>query len=765
MKYTGAMELRDGWRFLATSAAGCQRPDFDDADFREVTVPHDWQITNRRDPDMEWGWSQGYFPRHQTGWYRLPLRVPEEWTGKKLWLMLDGCQRFYRIYVNGQDVGGHRYGYVPCLLDLTDHLHPGENLLAVQVNAEPTLGDRWYSGAGLYRRVRLLVKDPVHVRPLTLRADAEPVGEGGTVEVSAVLEGSEHGKVTVRAELTDAEGRKVCQTETPAAEGAFRLRLQAEKVRRWDLENPALYTLTVTVHLDGRETDRITERIGFRSFSFSGSEGFVLNGKKRKLYGADLHHDNGLCFGAAVEDGVLRRRLLKLKEMGCNAIRCSHNPMDEALYDLCDELGMAVIDELYDKWDRSRIYFDKLFAEDRFDDLRTLVARDRNHPCVILWSVGNEVEIQYEENFYRYLKEFKEELRRLDPSRPMSAALIGFVIRGRYDEDTPLETKVKAALRYAEIVDVFMGNYMENFYEAFREAGMDRAVIGSEVFTYYRLEDLTTAKTVCRSPWRDVRDKPYVAGGFVWAGVDYLGESSGWPVRGWTGCPIDSAGFRKLRSWFVQSQWSEEPMVKIGIYDDGAYDDRATANWSFPLMSEQWRGYREGLLRHVAVMTSCEEVRLTLNGDHPRFGKPGPDGMVHFMVEYHPGTLKAEGLRNGKPAACQELKTSNGPARIEASCFEKEQAASGDLRQIELSLLDEYGQLWTKPGTEITVTVSGDGRLVGLDNGDFQSDEDRHGEKISFHLGHAIAYVRVTGEGPIRVTAQSEGLETAAVEL
>ncbi len=763
MKYTDGVELRDGWRFQITDAAGCELPDFDDSTFAPVRVPHDWQIMNRRDPDMEWGWSQGYYPRNQTGWYRLPLEMPEEWKGRRIWLMLDGCQRFYRVYLNGEAAGGHRYGYVPCLLDLTDRMRPGKNLLAVQVNAEQTLGDRWYSGAGLYRNVRLLVKDPVHIRPMTLRADAEPEGEGGTVDLSAVLEGARGKQVSVRAVLTDADGRTVSEGETAAEGDSFRLRLRAERVCRWDIDSPALYSLTVTLHAEGRETDRVTERIGFRMFSFSAAEGFVLNGRGRKLYGADLHHDSGLCYGAAVQPEILRRRLLKLKEMGCNAIRCSHNPMDESLYDMCDELGMAVIDELYDKWDQTKIYFQRLFAEDRFEDLRILVARDRNHPSVILWSVGNEVEIQYQESFYRYLKEFREELRRLDPSRPMSAALIGFVMKG-LDDSAPLEKKVNAVLRYAEIVDVFMGNYMENFYEAFHQAGMNRAVIGSEVFTYYRLEELTTSNTVCRSPWRDVRDKPYVAGGFVWAGVDYIGESQGWPCRGWTGCPVDSAGFRKLRSWFVQSQWSREPMVRIGVYDDQAYDDRAIANWSFPLMSGQWRGYREGLMRHVAVMTNCGEVRLTLNGGYPRYGKPGPDGMAHFMVEYHPGTLTAEGLEDGKPVARQELKTSEAPAAVRAEVFEQEAPKPGALRQIEISLVDAYGQLWTPAGTAVRVSVQGPGTLEGLDNGDFLSDEDRHGDRISFHLGHAIAYVRVRKEGKITVTASADGLEPVTVE-
>lgn len=764
MKYTDAVELREGWRFQTTNAAGCEQPDFDDSDFLQVSVPHDWQIANRRDPDMEWGWSQGYFPRNQTGWYRRTIHVPEAWKGKRIWLMLDGCQRFYRIYVNGEKAGGHRFGYVPYLLDLTEKLQTGDNLLAVQVNAEQTLGDRWYSGAGLYRRVRLLVKDPVHIRPLTLQADAKPAGNGGTVDVSALLEGPVKAGVSVCALLTDSEGRTVGEGETIAEDDSFHLQIRAEHVRLWDLDDPCLYTLTVTLQSDGRETDRITEHVGFRSFSFSGSEGFFLNGRNRKLYGADLHHDYGLCFGAAVQDEVLRRRLRRLKELGCNAIRCSHNPMDESLYDLCDELGMAVIDELYDKWDRSKEYFSRLFGEDRFDDLRMMVARDRNHPSIILWSVGNEVEIQYEESFYRYLKEFRDELRRLDPSRPMSAALIGFVIKG-YDEDAPLKKKVDAVLRYADIVDVFMGNYMENFYEAFRNAGMNKAVIGSEVFTYYRLEDLTTANTVCQSPWRDVLEKPYVAGGFVWAGVDYIGESMGWPVYGWTGCPLDSAGFRKLRSWYIQSQWTSAPMIRIGIYDDRAYDDHANPNWGFPLMTEQWRGFRESLLKHVAVMTNCPEVRLTLNGDHPRYGKPGQDGMVHFMVQFHPGILKAEGLQDGKTMACQELKTSKGPARMEAVRFGDEKITPGGLVQIELFLKDEYDQLWTAPGTEVMVTVHGNGRLEGLDNGDFLSEENRHGKIIHFHLGHAIAYVRATGNGGITVSAEAADIPGVSLEF
>ena len=341
--------------------------------------------------------------------------------------------------------------------------------------------------------------------------------------------------------------------------------------------------------------------------------------------------------------------------------------------------------------------------------------------------------------------------RQLDPSRPVSLALIGFCLRD-FNDATPLQKKVDAVLRYAEIVDVFMGNYMEGYYTALREGGMRKAILGSEVLTYYRNAELSTFHALAQSPWADVKNRPYVAGGLVWAGVDYLGESTGWPCKGWTGCPIDSAGFRKLRGWYVASQWKDEPVLRVGIADGAAYDDHARSSWSFPQMLDCWTAPREDLMRHVCVMTNCDEVRIYRNGDAVRrLTAKQPDGMMHFSIPYAAGTLRVEGWRGGEMAAEQVLHTPDAPAAIELRCEDLYEADNEGICHVELTLTDGFGQPWTLTGPECVLEVEG-AELLGLDNGDLMADRDPRSPVCPFHLGHAVAYLRRKGN-TLRVRA------------
>ena len=735
--------LNDGWRFALTEAPSVEALDFDDSAFAAVTLPHDWQLAQPRDPDMELGWSQGYVPRDQLGWYRLRFVAPRGWGGKVIRLVVDGCHRFYSVYLNGRLVAERKYGYLPLMCELQGLLRCGEeNLLCVRVDNRDTLGDRWYSGAGLYRGVRLLVDEPAHIAPWGVCVRTTFAGADAAAHVGIELEN----RLTVpvdtvlRARLTDREGSPVadCHQQLSLEPGRSdaQLTLPVSGVRRWDVDDPYLYRLELTLTRDGETLDCVGETVGFREAVFDGDRGFLLNGRALKLYGANLHHDGGLCFGAAVPDGLWDRRLRQLQKMGCNAIRCSHNPREERFYDLCDELGLVVIDEVYDKWRHSDLYYEKLFDTDRELDLQWMVRRDRNHPSIVLWSMGNEVEIQYTDEFYTLLADMCGKCRALDPTRQVSLALIGFCLK-EMDDRVPLLPKLEAAIRYGEVVDVFMGNYMEPFYQAMRDAGMRKAIIGSEVFSYYRTAEHTSMNTRAISPWLDVERAPWVAGGFVWAGVDYMGEAAAYPSHGWTGCPIDSAGFWKLRAWHLYSQWSRKPVVKLGVFDENDPWDMANANWSFPQMSGHWSFSQEGRMMHVVVMTNCDAVRLYLNDEPARVATPdAQDRMAHFYVPFRKGTLRAEGLRLGEAVGEDTLKTADGPCRIALS---REETAG--LLQVEARLLDEHGQLWTKDSPEVTFIVA-DGELLGVDNGDFVGDHDTRADHCPFHLGHAIAYVR-----------------------
>ncbi len=309
--------------------------------------------------------------------------------------------------------------------------------------------------------------------------------------------------------------------------------------------------------------------------------------------------------------------------------------MAEEFYDLCDELGLLVIDEYCDKWQNSGMYFDLIDDEERLEEIEIMLRRDRNHPSIILWSVGNEVGAQYSEYFFETLKKLCDKVRSLDPTRGVSAALIGFVLPG-FNDMTPLGVKMKAVKRYAQIVDVFMGNYMEQLYVKMRECGMRKPIIGSEVRTYYRhsAESMNTVDVSMESPYDIVKEYPWICGAFVWAGCDYLGETGGWPCRGWTGNLMTSIGEPKIRAWYCAAQFKTEPVLKLAVYDESEPWDMARGLWGFPQMRAHWKYNEFEKVRHVAVMTNCDTVKLYQNSQTVRtaYLKDFKDGMVHLSL-------------------------------------------------------------------------------------------------------------------------------------
>lgn len=762
MKDFGEIRFTDGWLFALGDDPAAMDPGFDDVFFTPVSLPHDWQIEHFMDERLKLEGSQGYYGRNQIGWYRKKFTPPKEWLGKNVKLKLEGCQHFYDIYVNGKRVGGHRYGYVPYIVDITDELDYGkENTLAIRVNNRDNTGDRWYSGAGLYRPVSLIVNDPVHVAPWGIWVKYDLCGDSADVTIETEIENTS-GRPRAAAALITLCGRE-CREAFTAEPGISRrvFRMKTGPVERWDVDDPKRYTLKLLLEGEGFRHEA-EETIGFRTFAFDGDKGFFLNGKNRKLYGADLHHDAGAVFGAAVPRSVMRRRLEKLKAMGLNAIRFSHNPHDEYMYELCDEMGLLMIDEIYDKWSGSSLYFQELHEEDWRDDLNVMLRRDRNHPGIVLWSMGNEVEVQHSEFFLKRFAEMKAYTRSMDDTRPVTEVLCGFC--GEWEFKT-LDEKVDALLRYAEIADVFCGNYMENFYTIMRERGMNKPVIGTEVFSYYRHGELSATEVMAQSPWRDVDERDYVAGGFVWAGIDYLGESIVYKGKGWPGCPIDSTGIWKLRAWHLYSQWSKDDVLKLGVYDaEHVAWDGSVAMWGFPPLSGNWNCRQNNRILHVAAMTNCDEVVLYQNNEPPRRAKPDtPDRMAHFYVRYAEGTLRAEGLKDGKTVVQQVLHTSSGPCRLEAVPCDIRRGED-DIAAVEVYLKDEYGQIW-EPGTNaVRFRVFGRAELVGVDNGDLQSENDPHSDRIPLNAGHAVCYVKMNGD-IARVEVQTEGIPAASVTI
>ena len=777
------------WLFSKTEDENAVRPDYDDSAFEHVTLPHDWQILETRIPDAKGGGSQGFFPREHMGVYRKHFSAPEEWKNKQIRLLFDGVQRFSTVYLNGKKVGGRPFGYVPFICDLTENIDfENENILSVSVdNREPegmklniAGGDRWYSGAGIYRNVWILADENTHIANGGINVVASPVLKGPSGDVpdkagircdradvvlTCEIEGETNG-FTVEAEIS-YRGETLLRLEK-AASPVTVFRFEIPSPNLWSPETPNLYEAKISIRENG---DAHKIRFGVRSAEFDEEDGFLLNGVKTKLWGVNLHHDGG-CVGAAVPIEIWERRLKAIKKLGANTIRASHNPMAEELYDLCDEMGFLVIDEIYDKWSDNNMYGDLFFDEWHDKDISAMIRRDRCHPSVILWSVGNEIGHQYSEIFYECLKDLVDHVRAIDNTRAVSCALIGFCTRD-YNDVTPMGKKLAAVRRYAEIVDVFMGNYLEHFYEKLRESGMRKPIIGSEVRNYYILDENTLNNTQykTKSPFHIVNKHDWVCGSLIWAGIDYLGEGSMWPLRGWTGDLLDSTGDWKLRAWYCAAAWKNEPVIKVCVYDETEPWDGSRGAWGFPQMRSHWKYTCFEKILHVAVMTNCDTVKLYQNSQTARVGylKDSEDGMIHFYVPYIPGVLRAEGYRGGL-LVCEDILRSDHNAdtlRVEADRLSIP-ADGTSVSMIDLILEDKYAKRYMLENRRVSVKTSGAPVRILMDNGDAWSVDPFEKKESSFFNGHILIVAQAgteKGETEIEIEVDGFAKKTLTLEM
>ncbi|MGN0778119.1 MAG: glycoside hydrolase family 2 protein [Aristaeellaceae bacterium] len=771
------------WLFALTEDTAALQPAYDDSSWQPVTLPHDWQIDQPRTKDAPGGGCQGYYPREQVGVYRLHFRAEEEWRGKQVRLLFDGVQRFSEVWLNGVQVGGHAYGYVPFLADLSDALDvEGENVLAVRVDNRAVgqeyaaSGDRWYSGAGIIRDVWLLVDEAVHLTHDGLRITATPIHNGPSGDVPDVagircdkarcavtceVSGDSRGR-TVTLTVTTPDGSTVFTGERPA-QALVRWAFDIPKPRLWSPDTPVLYH--ARVEMDG---DALISAFGVRSAVFDTEDGFLLNGQKTKLWGVNLHHDGG-AVGAAVPPEIWVRRLKALKQMGVNTIRCAHHPMPEFFYALLDEMGFLCMDELVDKWEGCGMYFDRTWHA-RHEDLAAMIRRDANHPSIILWSVGNEIGHQFSEKFYTYLKELVDATRALDATRAVTCVLISCVLRD-YNDITPMGVKLAALQRYAELVDVVCGNYMEHYYEKMREYGIRKPVLGSEVAMYYRKDEhaLNNAQFSRENPYTIVKKYDWVCGSILWAGVDYLGEAMLWPQRGWTGNPLDATADWKLRAWYVASHFKQEPVLKICVYDESEPWDGARGMWGFPQMRSHWKLPHFEKVYHVAVMTNCDKVLLYQNSQTVRYGfrRDDDDGMVHFYLPYIPGILRAEGYMGAMKVAEDVLYSDHEADHLTVTLDRNELPADGrSVAMIDLTVNDRHGRRFMLEDRLVTVKAEGAPVEIRMDNGNAWDTTPFLRTACPTHNGHLLVLLKTgTAPGEVRLMLNVEGFGQRALAL
>lgn len=768
VSFGDARKFNDGWKFTLRDDSLYRNANYRDTDWRKLTLPHDWSVEAIPSPDQ--ASCTGYLPGG-IGWYRKTFEITD--TLPKHYIYFEGVYNRSDVYLNGHKLGSRPNGYASFLYDMTPYLKPGENVLAVRVDHSRSADSRWYSGSGIYRDVYVISAPESHIAQWGVGYNLKKLtSRAADIEVDVKVENPGKGMQVV-SYITDKEGNKVSNTSAVSAKENNRVALKIKNPKLWNLDSPYLYQLHTELLSDGKKIDSSVEPLGVRSIRFDADKGFFLNGKNMKMKGVCLHHDAGV-LGAVVPRAVYKRKLEELKKLGVNAIRMSHNPQAPMVYDLCDELGLMVMDEASDEWEFPKRKWIKGWNEgepgfqgsyDFFEewidrDVADMVRRDRNHPSVILWSIGNEVDYPNDpyshpvldgseitqpmyggydpkapnaERIGKIAKRLAAVVHCIDRSRPVTGALAGVVMSN--------ETE------YPEAVDIVGYNYTESRYAEDHARYPGRVIYGSENRKDYEA-------------WKAVRDNDFIPGQFIWTGTDYLGESRKWPSRGMGTGLLDFASFRKPDANFRASLWSEEPFTYIGTYPK--HGDHLWTN-----APDIWN-YDDGQTVRVVCFTNAPQARLTLNGKVVGELKSMDDasGMIHWDIPFEPGVLKGEGLdKEGKVVSEYEITTFDRPYALRAYSIGDPLSEENDVAQIVVEVIDENENLVKFGDNEIICFVEGPGELLGTENGDNADMTDGHDRRHRAHGGRLMTYIRKQGAEPIRVRFNSRMLKGTELTL
>lgn len=772
----GAMP--DGSELAEPQGLGC--PDFEDGHWRVLDLPHDWGIEGPFRPELEN--RTGKLPWAGIGWYRKAFDIPDCDSGKKVFIDFDGSMSNTTVWLNGHEVGGWPYGYTSFRLDLTPFVKPGQtNHIAVRLDNKPE-SSRWYPGGGIYRNVRLVKTSPVHVDHWGIFVTTPEVSADlATVQIETEIVGADSA-TKVRHEIV----------ETGASGVGVNCKILMEAPKLWSIDSPDLYTLKTTVHQDGKLVDTVETTFGIRSIRYT-KEGFFLNGKKVRMNGVCQHHDLGP-LGAAINTRALERQIEILQEMGCNAIRTAHNPPAPELLDLCDRMGILVQVEAFDCWKTGKISNDysRYFPEWHEKDLLAMVRRDRNHPCVVMWSTGNEVREQIQPGGHEISSRLTEIIKAVDTTRPVTAGC------------SKPETGFNG---FQKTVDVFGFNYKPHLYEKFRAENPDTPLYGSETAStvssrgeyFFPVSDekhmgqgghfQVSSFDLTAPPWATnpdtefaAQDKfPWVMGEFVWTGFDYIGEPTPYnrdttnllnfsdpeerkrmeeelkklggniPPRSSYFGIVDLCGFRKDRFYMYQAKWLPNlPMAHI------------LPHWNWP--------ERIGKVTPVHVYTSGDEAELFLNGKS--LGRKLKGEYEYRLrwddVMYEPGELKVIVHKDGKPWAEDVTRTTGEAAKLDLSVDRKVIASDGqDLSFVTVQLSDQDGLLVPRSHNKIVFRLKGPGEVLAVGNGDPTSHEPFQAMERKVFNGLALVIIRSReGEsGLITLTAESEGIEGSSIAI
>ena len=804
------VNFNSGWKFVLNSDTPDNAlPDADDSEWRTLDLPHDWAIEGDFDSHNPSGTGGGALPGG-IGWYRKSFNVSSQDRDKILTIEFDGAYMNSSVYLNGHLLGTRPYGYISFSYDLTPYINwDGPNLIAVKVDNSDQPNSRWYSGCGIYRDVRLVKTNPIHVAKWGTYITTQ-VNVDGTADIKVQADAMNLGSSTklaiIRNTVIDANGKSIKAQESQALRlnasgGAISdMTINITSPTLWSLENPYLYTLLTEIMVDEKCIDSYETTFGIRTIEFRADSGFYLNGNHVRINGVCNHHDLG-CLGAAVNVRALERQLEILKAMGCNGIRCSHNPPSPQLLDLCDRMGFLVMDEAFDMWRRRKTERDyaRFFDEWYERDLTDLVVRDRNHPSIVLWSIGNEVLEQWSDaradtlsleqaNLILNMGHSEDELasegemtvnslitarlaaivKDLDPTRPVTAGcnepspgnhlfrsgaidVIGYNYHNGNVPDVPKLFPDKPFI-ITESVSALM---TRGFYEMPSSQMMNRPARWDRPY-YNESFACSSYDNVC-TPWGNhheenlifLNSQPFVAGQYIWTGFDYIGEPTpyGWPARSSYFGIVDLAGFPKDVYYLYQSEWTDKQVLHIFPH----------WNWEPGQEIDMWCYYN-----------NADEVELFVNGVSMGT-RSKDDGHLHVVwnVTYQPGEVKVVARKNGKEVASKAIRTAGEPASIRLTPDRKRIKTDGkDLSFVTVEILDKDGNLCPNAENLVQFNLKGAGFIAGVDNGSPISLERFKDDHRKAFYGKCLVVIQNNGKkGRIKLQATSEGLKNAQVSL
>jgi len=786
-----------GWRFSLGDPAGAQDPNFDDSSWRTINVPHDWSIEGVPDSKNLSGSGGGYFPTG-VGWYRKTFHVPRTWKSKRVSIEFDGVYMDSTVYLNGHALGTHPNGYTSFAFDLSPYLVLGRtNVLAVRVDNSKQPNSRWYTGSGIYRHVRIVVTNPIHIAhwgvfittPVVTAAHADVV-----LHVSVANETRKVSDVALETSIMSESGVRVATSRslnslenTRSTEINQTIALPNPDL--WSPQTPHLYRAVTKVIQRGKVVDEVATTFGIRSIAWSENGGLMLNGEPIKLHGGSVHADNGP-LGAAAFDRAEERKVELLKAAGDNAVRTAHNPPSPAFLDACDRLGILVLEDSFDVWERPKVQYDyaRFFDDWWKRDLDSMVLRDRNHPSVIMWSIGNEIPEAWTPAGAPIAKKLAGEIRSLDSTRPITEAFLGATYTASTD---------------AVFAKVDIGGY--NYNLAANQA-KDHARVPSRIM-------LTTESFPADAfeQWKLVHDNSYILGEFVWTSMDYLGESGigawgegtpkqasqaeqmgrfmkvfttkmgengqgpfdgkappaspmfpGYPWFGSYCGDLDITGFRKPQSYYRDILWNGGDRVYAAVRLPEPDGKKIFAiGWAvYPsIASWTWPG-QEGKDLQVEVYAGTDRVRLYLNSKLIGEAPTGSEQQFKaiFTVPYTPGTLKVEGVRNGQVLSQMTLTTAGAATALRLTPDRRKIAADGqDLSFVTIEAVDSAGHYQPNADNEVHLSIAGPGVIAAIGTGDTENHEPYQSDHRRLFNGRALVVIRSTGKQGV-ITLKVKGL-------